>query len=55
MVKCLGCNWFTDKCKNPNSRNFNKFADDIKKCKSMLIDKKRTNEITFGKRKDDSI
>ena len=55
MQKCLGCNWFTDKCKNLNSKNFNHYADCIMSCVPMLIDKGKADEIISHKRSDDSI
>lgn len=55
MEKCDGCNWFTDKCKNPNSKNYNKYASKISKCKPLLIDKNKANEIISHKRADDSV
>lgn len=30
--KCLKCKWYTDKCKNSESKNFNKFPDEVIKC-----------------------
>ena len=39
MKKCYYCPWHSDKCKNPNSRNKDKFLEDIKHCKPMLINK----------------
>lgn len=39
MKKCYYCKWHTDKCKNPNSKNKDKFIDDITKCIPMLIKK----------------
>jgi len=53
MQKCYGCGWHTDKCKNPNSKNYNKYAKDITECKPMLIDK--TQKIPYRKPQDDSI
>jgi hypothetical protein len=41
MKKCRKCGWFSDKCKNRNSKNFNKWEEDIKKCKPLLIDKNK--------------
>jgi hypothetical protein len=55
MVKCLGYNWFTDKCKNPNSKNYNKPASRITECIPKLIDQNKCNEIISHKIKDDSI
>lgn len=55
MKKCYGCNWFTDKCKNPNSRNHNYPAHAIYKCLPSLIDKSKKSEIVSHKRADDSI
>lgn len=53
MQKCFGCCYYTDKCKNPNSRNYDKFPEMIEKCRPMLIDK--TQKIYYSKPKDDSI
>jgi hypothetical protein len=55
MKKCYGCNWYTDKCKNTNSYNYNWYAESITKCIPMLIDKNKSNEIIVNKRKDDSV
>lgn len=55
MKKCYGCNWHTDKCKNANSKNYNKYSENIDKCIPMLIDKTKANEIHYIKPKDDSI
>lgn len=53
MQKCYGCQWHTDKCKNPNSKNYNEYAENIDKCRPMLIDK--TQRIIAHKPKDDSV
>ena len=55
MEKCYGCNWHTDKCKNHNSKNYNKYAREVAKCKPMLIDKSKASEIISHKLKDDSM
>jgi len=39
VKKCYCCPWYSDKCKNPNSRNKDKFPEDIKQCRQMLINK----------------
>lgn len=38
MKKCKSCQWSSDKCKNPNSKNKDKFIEDITECAPMLID-----------------
>lgn len=38
MKKCKSCQWSSDKCKNPNSKNKDKFIEDITECIPMLID-----------------
>lgn len=53
MQKCYGCGWHTDKCKNRNSKNYNKYAKDIDKCRPMLIDK--SQKIEYHKPEDDSV
>jgi len=55
MLKCYGCNWHTDKCKNHDSKNYNKYPREISKCIPMLIDKSKANLIISRKRIDDSI
>ena len=58
MEKCYRCRWITDKCRNPNSKNFGKFIDDIKLCKPMLIDKSNNNIKPYVKDRrsyDDSV
>lgn len=55
MQKCLGCNWYTDKCKNPNSKNYNNYGYYITSCIPMLIDKSKSDEIISHKRSDDSV
>ena len=55
MQKCYGCNWHTDKCKNNNSKNHNKFPGQVSKCLPMLIDKSKAKEIISHKLADDSI
>jgi len=30
--KCGNCDWHTDKCKNPNNVNYNKFKDNENRC-----------------------
>lgn len=37
MKKCKSCQWSSDKCKNPNSKNKDKFIVDIVRCKPLLI------------------
>lgn len=40
--KCYKCKWHTDKCKNVESKNFNKFPDEVTKCNQpirKIIDK----------------
>lgn len=39
--KCYKCKWHTDKCKNWESKNFNKFPDEVVKCNQPIkfIDK----------------
>lgn len=49
VKKCKYCGWSSDKCKNPNSKNYDKFLDDIVKCKPLLIKDTRTKE---GKKVD---
>ena len=44
MKKCYNCPHSSDKCKNPNSKNKDRFIDDIKKCKPLLITKEAPNE-----------
>lgn len=39
MKKCLNCPWSSDKCKNPDSKNKDKFIEDVVKCKPLLIRK----------------
>jgi len=58
MNKCYRCRWITDKCRNPNSKNYGKFIDDIKLCKPMLIDRYNNNIKPYVKDRrsyDDSI
>lgn len=55
MQKCLGCNYYTDKCKNDNSKNYNKYERLIRSCVPELIDKSKANMIISHKPKDDSI
>lgn len=34
--KCYKCKWHTDKCKNQESKNFNKFPDEVVKCNQPI-------------------
>lgn len=36
--KYTNCQWSSNKCNNPNNKNKDKFIEDIKECKPLLID-----------------
>lgn len=36
MKKCYVCKWHTDKCKNRESKNFNKFPEEVKSCNEPI-------------------
>jgi len=37
--KCGNCGWSSDKCKNPNNPNYNKFRDKDDRCNGYKIKK----------------
>lgn len=50
MKKCYYCPWHSDKCKNPNSKNYDKFSEDVEQCIPMLIDKSKKPESRYAKK-----
>lgn len=53
MDKCKRktCGYATDKCKNPFSKNYNKFLDDIFECKPQMLKECYGKEV-LGKKCD---
>lgn len=45
--KCYKCRWHTDKCKNMQSKNFNKFPEEVSNCNEPIkFNEKNYNGIT---------
>lgn len=42
--KCYKCRWHTDKCKNRESKNFNKFPEEVSNCNEPIRFEEKTGD-----------